>query len=281
MRRYGAALIALCCIAGCATTRHAAPVREAATQRQAAPTPRPQVATEPVRPGYYRVQPGDTLYKIAFDHGLDFRDLAEWNDLDDPERIFVGRALRLSEPSRPRPAPQKTAAAPAASGPAAPAPRPASPPRQSAETAADRPAAKPPEKPLPTPVVDPEAPPERWVWPARGSVVTAFNEPPGSKGMDLAGTRGSPVLAAAPGRVVYAGLGLRGYGKLIIIRHGKTLLSAYGHQDQMLVREGQVVALGQPIGTMGDTDADRVKLHFEIREYGKPVDPMKYLPKQG
>ena len=118
-----------------------------------------------------------------------------------------------------------------------------------------------------------------WIWPAAGKVVAGFNEASSSnKGLDIGGRNGQPVLAAAPGKVVYSGNGLRGYGKLVILKHNKTYLSAYAHNRQILVKEGQNVAKGQKIAEMGDSDADQVKLHFEIRRLGKPVDPMKYLP---
>ncbi|MHB1292308.1 MAG: peptidoglycan DD-metalloendopeptidase family protein [Sulfuricella sp.] len=118
-----------------------------------------------------------------------------------------------------------------------------------------------------------------WSWPAAGKVITSFNEASGSgKGLDIGGKSGQPVLAAGPGKVVYSGNGLRGYGKLVIIKHNKTYLSAYAHNHQVLVKEGQNVARGQKIAEMGDSDADQVKLHFEIRRFGKPVDPIKYLP---
>jgi len=116
-----------------------------------------------------------------------------------------------------------------------------------------------------------------WGWPAQGKVLNGFNESGGAKGLDIAGTQGQPVLAAAPGKVVYSGVGLRGYGKLVIVKHNKTYLSAYAHNSQVLVKEGQEVAKGQKIAEMGNTDADQVKLHFEIRKLGKPVDPSKYL----
>ncbi|PIV88835.1 MAG: hypothetical protein COW48_03860 [Hydrogenophilales bacterium CG17_big_fil_post_rev_8_21_14_2_50_63_12] len=131
----------------------------------------------------------------------------------------------------------------------------------------------------PNSVVD-DAPPDTWSWPLRGPLLARFGEGL-NKGIDIAGTRGMRVQAAAPGRVVYAGSGLRGYGKLIIIRHGKTLLSAYAHNARILVVEGQRVTRGQVVGEIGDSDAERVKLHFEIRELGKPVDPLNYLPNAG
>ena len=117
-----------------------------------------------------------------------------------------------------------------------------------------------------------------WAWPANGKLLTGFNESAGAKGVDIGGSQGQPVLAAAPGKVVYSGAGLRGYGKLVIVKHNKTYLSAYAHNSQVLVKEGQEVAKGQKIAEMGSSDTDRVKLHFEIRKLGKPVDPAKYLP---
>ena len=117
-----------------------------------------------------------------------------------------------------------------------------------------------------------------WAWPAKGKIVTAFSETANLKGIDIAGTAGEPVRASAAGRVVYAGNGLRGYGKLIIIKHNATYLSAYAHNRDILVKEGQQVTRGQKIAEMGNTDADQVKLHFEIRRHGKPMDPTKYLP---
>lgn len=131
-----------------------------------------------------------------------------------------------------------------------------------------------------TPPPSDEAPPDIWAWPLRGPLLARFGED-ANKGIDIAGQRGRLVQAAANGRVVYAGSGLRGYGKLIIIRHGKTLLSAYAHHARLLVAEGDNVIRGQAVGEVGDTDADRVKLHFEIREMGKPVDPLSFLPSAG
>jgi lipoprotein NlpD len=119
-----------------------------------------------------------------------------------------------------------------------------------------------------------------WSWPVNGKVLAGFGDNQNAKGMDIAGKIGQPVKAAAPGKVVYSGSGLRGYGKLIIIKHNKTFLSAYAHNNQIMVKEGQVVAKGYKIAEMGDSDTDQAKLHFEIRQLGKPVDPLKYLPQQ-
>ena len=147
----------------------------------------------------------------------------------------------------------------------------------------------PPPEPAPPVVVarvDPKPAPEPadgdekvdWSWPARGKIVTGFSEAANLKGIDIAGASGQPVAASAGGKVVYAGTGLRGYGKLIIVKHNGTYLSAYAHNKEILVKEGQQVAKGQKIAEMGNTDADQVKLHFEIRRHGKPVDPLRYLP---
>lgn len=239
-------------LSGCGSSRYPAPVREAGGK------PRQVAATKvlpPAPPGHYRVEAGDTLYKIAFEQGLDFQSLAEWNGLVDPDRIEAGALLRLSPPK-----------AAVVTKPLPPLPGVSS-------------------RPLPAELTQPppasnDAPPDRWAWPSRGPLLVRFGEGL-SKGIDIAGSRGQFVQAAAAGRVAYTGAGLRGYGKLIIIRHGRTLLSAYAHNARILVREGQDVARGQIISEVGDTDTDRIKLHFEIREFGKPVDPLNYLPSPG
>jgi lipoprotein NlpD len=245
-------------LAGCGNGPYPAPVREGSrsirTLGVRIPAPAPA--------GYYRVQAGDTLFKIAFEKGLNYLDLAEWNQLADPDHIEVGALLRLNPP-------------PAASASVAPpvvTTRSVAP----AENVEVRPL--PAEPTLPPPRED--GTPKQWTWPCRGPLLSHFGEGL-NKGIDIAGSRGEYVQAAARGKVAYTGAGLRGYGKLIIIRHGKTLLSAYAHNARILVKEGQVVARGQIISEMGDTDANRVKLHFEIREFGKPVDPLKYLPHLG
>ena len=249
---------------GCSFNQPAAPVREHKSAKRVVKPP-------PVRPAFYRVRPGDTLFRIAFDQGLEYRQLAAWNGLDDPSQIRVGELLRLKPPVAAKPAP----AAPAKAITATVAPA-----RQ--ETATAKPVAAAPVRPPASPEITmpelPDDPPADWVWPAKGTVVGRFEGSAGANGLDIAGPRGSPVLAAAPGRIVYVGAGLRGYGKLIIIKHSPALLSAYGHNERLLVSEGQTVTMGQAIAEMGDSDADRVKLHFEVREYGKPVDPMNYLP---
>ncbi len=230
---------------GCASTRNAAPVRESSFGKKPLP---------PAPAGHYRIQSGDTLFKIAFEYGLDYRDLAAWNELSDPAHIRSGDLLRLNAPKRV----VTTVALP-------------NKPTVVLRGIKTNPV-------LPAEPTD-EAAPVSWSWPGKGALLARFGDDLG-KGIDIGGVRGQAVQAAAPGRVVYAGSGLRGYGKLIIIRHGKSLLSAYAHNSRILVTEGQNVLRGQPVAEMGDSDTDRVKLHFEIREYGKPVDPLNYLPKQ-
>lgn len=247
MRRLACALASVSCLslAGCSFTQPPAPIRDAGSAKRHGKVPvRPAVPL----PDRYEIQPGDTLFRIAFDHGLDYRRLAAWNGIDDPGRIRAGDILRLKPPAN-RPAAPVAPVAPVAATPAQPDPE-----------------ELPPDSPV------------DWLWPAKGELVTRFDGSAGAKGLDIAGPRGSAVLAAAAGRVLYVGAGLRGYGKLIIIKHNAALLSAYGHNDKVLVAEGQMVKQGQAIAEMGSTDADRVKLHFEIREYGKPIDPLGYLP---
>jgi lipoprotein NlpD len=208
------------------------------------------------KPGFYSVQRGDTLTRIALDHGHSWRDLASWNSLPNAHLIEVGQVLRVAPPN----------ATVEASGVVV------QPIGGSAEVAT---AAKPVASPTPTPSANDEG--LGFAWPASGSVIGGFDEAK-NKGLDIGGKAGDPVLAAADGQVVYAGAGLRGYGNLIILKHNNTFLTAYAHNQALLVKEDQKVRKGQKIAEMGKTDADRVKLHFEIRRQGKPVDPAKYLP---
>ena len=332
-RRAFAAGLALL-VAACAS-RTPAPVVE----RQQAPPPRTAVAAPPpvvpappppaepeVRAPTYTVKRGDTLFQIALDQGLDYRELSAWNNLDNPNLIRVGQVLRLSAPGsetataatgvtttplRGAP-PVSGSAAPGAGSPApvvgAATPTPAGP--RNAENYKSSPKAikepyssqaareigREPSVPLQTdvspPIVARVDPPPRpaapviasdddklgWVWPTQGRVVAGFSDTANLKGVDIAGSAGQPVVASAAGKVVYAGAGLRGYGKLVIIKHNDTFLSAYAHNKDIAVKEGDQVARGQKIAEMGNTDADQVKLHFEIRRLGKPMDPLKYLP---
>ena len=226
------------------------------------------------KPGYYTVKPGETLIRIGLETGQNWKDIAAWNNLEQPNQISVGQVLRVLPPTATLAA---AAAAPESNGVvtrpigsgsiastqvqpgqnSAPAARPAEPAAAAAPAAVDSGLS--------------------WIWPVPGPVIAGFDEVK-NKGLDLGGTAGEPVLAAADGRVVYVGAGLRGYGNLIILKHDNVYLTAYAHNKTLLVKEDQAVRRGQKIAEMGNSDADRVKLHFEVRRQGKPVDPVKYLP---
>ena len=299
--------LALAILTGCASSGQRAPVidRSEALKKGADAT---QVARKKMphekdwRPEAYVVQKGDTLYSIAFNYGFDYRELAELNGIQDPSVIQIGQQIRLfrgsmtsvirpveveSKPIEPPVREQPRLAKYAYSEAAVakieklqeqPVPDVVAKPEINLEA-----------KPVIRPEVKPEARPDsgdensadealEWAMPAKGKLIGEFSESANRKGIDIAGKLGEPVTASAPGKVVYSGSGLRGYGKLVIIKHNKTYLSAYAHNDQVLVKEGQTVTRGQKIAEMGNTDADQVKLHFEVRRFGKPVDPAKYLP---
>ena len=277
-------LVAALVLAGCTTQRlsQKAPVVDRSTSRTpaagdgstAAPSA-PVAAALPAlpgaenagKPGYFTVRPGDTLIRIGLETGQNWRDLQAWNQLGNPNLIEVGQVLRVVPPGVD---PSHPAAAPVTSGSVAA--RPLSAP-------APAPVAAVPATPAPAaaPAAAAAADDVAFVWPVSGSVIETFDEVK-NKGLDITGKLGDPVLAAADGRVVYAGAGLRGYGNLIILKHNNTYLTAYAHNQNLLVREDQAVKQGQKIAEMGSSDADRVKLHFEVRRQGKPVDPLKHLP---
>jgi lipoprotein NlpD len=284
-RSTAACVLAACVLAACASkVRTPAPVEDRSSGTRT-PVMSPPVAVEQRlpgaenanKPGYYTVRPGDTLIRIAYEAGQSYRDVARWNDLENPNKIEVGQVLRVIPP-----APNVVAAvAPPSAPPAAPASRGA--PTSAASASAPASAASstvvasvPPVSPQTSGPAEDEL---AWNWPtaSAGSVLAGFDEQR-NKGLDIGGKAGDPVLAAADGRVVYAGAGLRGYGNLIILKHNNTYLSAYAHNQALLVKEDQTVRKGQKIAEMGASDADRVKLHFEIRRQGKPVDPARYLP---
>jgi len=205
------------------------------------------------------VKRGETLYKIAWQHGIDQRDLARWNGLRDPDVISVGQRLRLTPP------PGATAASPPAQQPSAARKPPVA--QRAPTTGSSAPVPKPP-----------SAPPPLWLWPTDGQVVTRFGASTGiATGIGIRGREGQPVRAAAGGRVVYAGSGLIGYGQLVIIKHNDTYLSAYGHNSRLLVSQGQDVARGATIAFMGQGPERQPRLHFEIRRDGVPVDPLLLL----
>ena len=230
------------------------------------------------RSSYHRVRKGDTLYTIAWRYGLDLSDLASWNNIRPPYTIFPGQSLRLSYPpkqaARPRPdnrpAPARPSAATAEVQP-------------SAKTAAPQATVK-PAVPAARPAVT-EGYQERtelhWQWPTNGKLEQRFsNVDPSRKGIKISGSSGQQVVAAESGKVVYAGSGLIGYGRLIIIKHNKIYLSAYGHNRKLLVQEGAVVKKGEPLAEMGKNGDGRPTLHFEIRRNGTPVNPIKLLPRR-
>ena len=212
-----------------------------------------------------RVQRGDTLYGLAFRNEIDFRDLANWNNIGAPYTIYPGQSLRLYPAS----------GKPVASGATASRPATATPSRPASTTSSTSAA-----KPAPRPVA-PVNSGFTWRWPADGQVIGRFVDGDASKqGVDIAGSSGQPVRAAGDGVVVYSGGGLVGYGELVIIKHNEAWLSAYGHNRKRLVNEGQNVKAGQQIAEMGRSGTARDMLHFEIRYNGKPVDPLLYLPKK-
>ena len=307
LARRACAVVALTMLfGGCMTARRPAPVtdrtRPPPAPVAATPAPSAPVREADPRPDLYTVKKGDTLYVIALDHGLDYKELAAWNNLDNPNVIHIGQQLRLRAPAigavtaplKPPPAvegrPIGSAPAPVATNEAvksqpkavkvpysdqalvqlsgAAQSKPAAPPAVIADARRD-------EKPVAADDGDENV---DWAWPAGGKVLSAFNETTNLKGIGIAGKLGQAVIASAPGKVLYSGDGIRGYGKLVIIKHNKEYLSVYAHNIQLLVKEGQTVVKGQKVAELGNSDADQVKLHFEIRRFGKPVDPLKLLP---
>ena len=225
------------------------------------------------KPGYYTVKPGETLIRIGMDHGQAYKDIARWSGVEDFNKIEIGQVLRVIPPT--------AAAVVATSGavakpvtlssvsPVVGSPLPATAASTVAKPASSVPAA--------AAAASGSEDDIAWIWPTNGAVLAGFDEVK-NKGLDIGGANGDPVVAAADGRVVYVGAGLRGYGNLIILKHNNTYLTAYAHNKTLLIKEDQAVRKGQKIAEMGNSDADRVKLHFEVRRQGKPVDPAKYLP---
>jgi lipoprotein NlpD len=236
---------------------------------------------QPVTSGQYMVQRGDTLYSIAFRFGWDWKALAARNGIASPYLIRVGQVIRFDGRQSKRGsvvAGAPTVTRPLSVGrpiaPIAPIQAPAARPQTQASVPIKT-------TPATTPVQSVQRSASGWAWPASGVVIGRFSSNGSlNKGIDIAGDLGQPVSAASDGSVVYAGSGLRGYGELVIIKHSDTYVSAYGHNRRLLVQEGQQVKAGQTIAEMGSTGADRVKLHFEIRRQGKPVDPLQYLPRR-
>ena len=276
-------------VAGCTSTTRQAPVVDRAPPVQTRPAQPRVEEPKPDEKGMYTVRKGDTLLRIALDHGQNYRDLVAWNNLRDPDDIKVGQVLRVAEPEG-----KKTAGV---TTQPVPMPPPATqPPRKTAPRADKKPYSEtnvaevqketaPRVEPAPPPAPAVAATPgvtasdERlsWMWPSDGRIIATFDEGR-NKGIDIAGKMGQQVVAAGAGKVMYAGSGIRGYGNLVIVKHSNSLLSAYAHNRKIVVKEGDNVAKGQVIAEMGDSDAELVKLHFEIRQQGKPVDPSRFLP---
>ena len=312
----------LCCVvlAGCAEHPPAVIEDRSSVAEKTAPevTRATQISMSdrgdlPVGPDYI-VQPGDTLYAIAFRLGMDYRALAALNDIQAPYVILVGQSLATAAPDGTavsvstragadgkdatdpkgqgqanKPSNTQVAASPEAAtappsqsaGPesaSAPAATKAAPVVAQSSTqgsgATAQPTPQPKAKTKPVPVAN--APVDRWGWPAKGGIARSYAEDV-HKGIDLAGARGDPVRASAAGVVVYAGTGVMGYGALIIIKHNDTYLSAYGHNDELLAAEGEQVTAGKLIARMGSSGTDSVKLHFEIRRNGRPINPESLL----
>lgn len=331
-RSFLALSVVVMLMSACAT-KTPAPVSDRRPQPAVVPVPATAPATpaapaagaaKPADTGKtHTVQKGETLIGIALQYGLDYRELAMWNNIENPNVIKLDSVLRVSPPgahpgtAAAEPKPGAAVATPLVTTPmpSAASERPAAntanakaeprggklpytdqaydrlskapaAPATPAAAAPGTPSAATPAATTATPAVPAPAAPAtaaaattddvEWAWPVKGKVIANFTD--ANKGMDIAGTKGAPILAAAPGKVVYANSGLRGYGRLVIIKHNATWLSAYAHNDKILVTEGQEVKRGQKIAEMGNSDTDQVKLHFEVRKQGKPLDPAKFLP---
>lgn len=298
-------------IAACGTTRQPAPVVDRPVGIKVSEPPRPVVqgssslTKQADGRGYYTVKKGDTLIQIALDFGQNYRDLVAWNNLANPNDIKVDQQLRVTPPEgaaqvgsvatssgvEVRPLTPSTSAAggnhksgprgdkrPYSDNALAELQKPDAPTTSSThgnggKSEPTKAVEKAPETPH---VLGAEDESIAWIWPADGKVISSFTD--GKRGIDIAGKMGQPVLAAGSGKVLYAGSGIRGYGNLVIVKHSNNLLSAYAHNKTIFVKEDQSVNKGQKIAEMGNSDTDEVKLHFEIRQQGKPVDPSKFLP---
>ncbi|SEM35048.1 lipoprotein NlpD [Pseudomonas sp. ok272] len=258
-------------LVGCSSTR-SSDVR--VVDRNSTANQRPAVTT-----GQHVVRKGDTLFSIAFRYGWDYKALAARNNIPTPYTIHPGQTIRFDGRAGSTPSQTVTSSTTntSSSGKFTVTRRPAS--SASGTTASVAPSVANKPAPVTLPLAGPA--PKGWGWPSNGILIGKFSSNGSlNKGIDIAGDLGQPVLAASDGTVVYAGSGLRGYGELVIIKHSDTYVSAYGHNRRLLVREGQQVKVGQTIAEMGSTGTDRVKLHFEIRRQGKPVDPLQFLPRR-
>lgn len=300
-RLVACVFIAAMLLAACASNGPAPLIERSPILRERSPAAL-ATADEP-RPGYYTVKKGDTLYGIALEHGQDYKDIAAWNYLDDPNLIKAGQQLRV-EPqdgaapvaeTRPVAAPAAVESRPLGSSATVTSTATANTdtykrePKAGAQPYSDQawaqrqqpetppPAARPIEQVAPPPVANNEM--IDWSWPASGKVIAPYAEG-ANKGIDIAGKTGQSVFAAAAGKITLVSNALRGYGNLVVVKHNTTYLSVYAHNSRILVKEGDSVAKGQPIAEIGSSDADQPQLHFEIRRQGKPVDPAQFLPKR-
>jgi lipoprotein NlpD len=295
--------ISLGLLSACSTPTRQAPVIDRPAPSASINRPRPQHPLPPPpaaedskgdAKGTYTVRRGDTLLRIALDNGQNYRDLVAWNNLADPDDIKVGQVLRVAPPERERNSAAIVTSPVAMPGADKPAPAPkktlprgdkkpytesnlAESQKEEAVKPATAAAAATGALPVGSAVTANDDEKLSWMWPSDGKIIATFDEGK-NKGIDIAGRLGQQVMAAGSGKVMYAGSGIRGYGNLVIVKHSNSLLSAYAHNRAIVVKEGQNVTKGQVIAEMGDSDADTVKLHFEIRQQGKPVDPSKFLP---
>lgn len=297
-RPFALLILTVGLLSACSTASRRAPIVDRAPPPVATRPAAPVLVEEPKEEarGNYIVKRGDTLLRIALDHGLNYRDVVAWNRLANPDDIKVDQVLRLSAPehvagamqTNPVPMPEVRPAPPKKTGPRGDK----KPYTDGALADAKKDDDGKPDAPKvekaavvnPAPAVSPGSvvradDDERlsWMWPSDGKIVATFDEGK-NKGIDIAGKPGQQVMAAGAGKVMYAGSGIRGYGNLVIVKHSNSLLSAYAHNRTIVVKEGQTVNKGEKIAEMGDSDSDSVKLHFEIRQQGKPVDPSRFLP---
>ena len=287
------ALLPVLALAACASQRPAPVVDRSGRGPAITTTPGlPATVSRVAKDGIYVAQRGDTLSNVALAFGVGAKDLARWNGVSESDVLIPGQTLQVTPPAsvatvspitgsgqaEVRPLPPPGAYTPAPAPPEAPAPLPpvVVPPTVSPPVSASPPTTVPPVAAMPeTSRASTASLP--WIWPAPGKVIETFDDPR-NKGIDIAGNEGAPVQAAADGEVVYVGSAVRGYGNLVIVRHSDDFITAYAHNRKVLVAEKQSVKRGQAIAELGRSDADRPKLHFEIRHQGKPVDPLKYLP---
>ncbi len=281
-------LLAALAVAACATRQGSAPVVDRSPgARPAAPGAASRPAGSQAAADFYVVKRGDTLYSIALEHGADYRDVAQWNGLDDPTKISIGQQLRV-KPALGSGGPQQGSSVTvgAAKGAGRPEARPLDVPGAQAAALSGA-KTDPKAQRLPYSAesakanvasVEPrDADAIAFIWPAKGKVIAGFAEPR-SKGIDIDGKLGDPIVAAAAGRVTYIGSGIPGLGKLIVIKHENGFITVYAHNREIVVKEQQTVTRGQKIAELGATDSERPKLHFQIRKGSSPVDPLRYLP---